>query len=353
MSTKERKPHHIEILEDGNHRHLIEPEKPAGLFEKLCNTFTHHTPRQTPSDPAISRSTTSEGDDKPEPFSHRYGKCIKILHYGSSTFVGLYAKKTPRHSGKEKLYAVKVRHRSPGRLLDEYRRAAMAISSVVQHPNVVRTIEHCYNEKGDLHSVMEYCGGGSLQTLLLRTGKLSAVEADCFFKQLLRGVSFLHGEGIVHRRLRAENVLLTVNGAVKVAHFDSAEWLPKDSRPLPKAQPPLEQVPYTAPEVLRGHEHDPRATDVWAVGLIYAFMRLGMLLWKVASDEDRNFQWYLRTREDVEGFTTIEEFGSDRCCNVIYAMLDPKPERRITAYEALHSEWIHEVVLCAVGEAGE
>ncbi|PYH72015.1 kinase-like protein [Aspergillus vadensis CBS 113365] len=122
--------------------------------------------------------------------------------------------------------------------------------------------------------------------------------------------------------------------------------------------------PYAAPEVLhpcstsrsssayrrRGYGNpslgvagdDPRAVDIWAVGIIYLVLRLGRILWRSASEEeDGRYAEYLAGRKRREGYGVIEGLGGAQCRNVVYAMLNPDAARRIKASEVMRSEWMY------------
>ncbi|BCR95158.1 uncharacterized protein AKAW2_20098S [Aspergillus luchuensis] len=122
--------------------------------------------------------------------------------------------------------------------------------------------------------------------------------------------------------------------------------------------------PYAAPEVLHspspspyssayrrrgygspslgGVGNDPRAVDVWAVGIIYLVLRLGRILWRSASEEeDGRYAEYLAGRKRREGYRVIEGLGGAQCRNVVYAMLNPDAKRRIKASEVMRSEWMY------------
>ncbi|PYI12934.1 hypothetical protein BO99DRAFT_348684, partial [Aspergillus violaceofuscus CBS 115571] len=119
--------------------------------------------------------------------------------------------------------------------------------------------------------------------------------------------------------------------------------------------------PYYAPEVYRLlnapttatgiNEINPKALDAWALGMIYLFMRTGRPAWTVAqTEEDRIYARYARERVQEGGYALIEGLGPEPCRNVIYAMLDPRPLRRLTVHQALRSEWIYGVAVCEAGE---
>lgn len=312
----------------------------------------------------------------------KYGKCQEIIGRGAFGIVRISHKKIEGQPG-EKLFAVKEFRRRPEETEKKYSKrltAEFCISSSLRHPNVIHTLDLLKDAKGDYCEVMEFCAGGDLYTLVLAAGKLEVSEADCFFKQMMRGVEYMHEMGVAHRDLKPENLLLTTNGGLKITDFGNGEcfrmaW-ENDAHMVSGL---CGSAPYIAPEEYVDREFDARAVDVWACGVIYMAMRTGRHLWRVAKkDEDEFYARYLKGRRDEEGYGPIESLhrvgfqhtqrnksqhnGSDmtdtrvlqqaRCRNVIYSILDPNPTRRITASQVLKSEWGREIKLCKAGEEG-
>lgn len=312
----------------------------------------------------------------------KYGKCQEIIGRGAFGIVRISHKKIEGQPG-EKLFAVKEFRRRPEETEKKYSKrltAEFCISSSLRHPNVIHTLDLLKDAKGDYCEVMEFCAGGDLYTLVLAAGKLEVSEADCFFKQMMRGVEYMHEMGVAHRDLKPENLLLTTNGGLKITDFGNGEcfrmaW-ENDAHMVSGL---CGSAPYIAPEEYVDREFDARAVDVWACGVIYMAMRTGRHLWRVAKkDEDEFYARYLKGRRDEEGYGPIESlhrvgsqharrdkfeldssdmtdtlaFQQARCRNVIYSILDPNPTRRITASQVLKSEWGREIKLCKAGEEG-
>jgi protein-serine/threonine kinase len=101
--------------------------------------------------------------------------------------------------------------------------AEFCISSSMRHPNVIATLDLLLDTKGVYCQVMELCSGGDLHTVILTAGQLEETEADCFFKQLMRGVGYMHEMGVARRDLKLENILLTQRGTIKITDFGNAE----------------------------------------------------------------------------------------------------------------------------------
>ncbi|TAQ90452.1 hypothetical protein B7494_g1254 [Chlorociboria aeruginascens] len=286
----------------------------------------------------------------------KYGKCQEIIGRGAFGIVRISHKRTESGQG-EQLYAVKEFRRRPEENERKYSKrltSEFCISSALRHPNVIHTLDLLQDAKGDYCEVMEFCAGGDLYTLVLTAGKLEVTEADCYFKQMMRGVEYIHEMGVAHRDLKPENLLLTTHGSLKITDFGNGEcfrmaW-EHDAHMVTGL---CGSAPYIAPEEYVDTEFDARAVDVWATGVIYMAMRTGRHLWRVAKkEEDEFYTRYLEGRRDEEGYTPIEQLHRARCRNVIYSILDPNPTRRITASQVLKSEWGREIKLCKAGEEG-
>lgn len=286
----------------------------------------------------------------------KYGKCQEVVGRGAFGIVRISHKKMENGVG-EKLFAVKEFRRRPEETEKKYSKrltAEFCISSSLRHPNVIHTLDLVQDSKGDYCEVMEFCAGGDLYTLVLAAGKLEVQEADCFFKQMMRGVEYMHEMGVAHRDLKPENLLLTTNGGLKITDFGNGEcfrmaW-ENDAHMVSGL---CGSAPYIAPEEYVDREFDARAVDVWACGVIYMAMRTGRHLWRVArKEEDEFYARYLEGRRDEAGYAPIESLHRARCRNVIYSILDPNPTRRITASQVLKSEWGREINLCKAGEEG-
>lgn len=287
----------------------------------------------------------------------KYGKCQEVVGRGAFGIVRVAHKTDAKDPKREQLYAVKEFKQRPGESAKKYQKrltAEFCISSSMQHPNVINTLDLLQDDKGVYCEVMEYCSGGDLYTLVLAAGQLEVVEADCFFKQLMRGVEYMHEMGVAHRDLKPENLLLTTHGSIKITDFGNGECFRMAWEKEAHMTAGLcGSAPYIAPEEYVDKEFDPRAVDVWACGIIYMAMRTGRHLWRVAQKgEDEFFDRYLEDRKEEDGYRPIEVLRRRQCRNVIYSILDPNPTRRLTAHQVLFSEWVKEIKVCRAGEEG-
>lgn len=292
------------------------------------------------------------------PLIEKYGKCQEVIGKGSYGTVRI-AHKFDRDTQREVLYAVKEFKKKSQESESHFNKrltSEFCISSSLHDINIIHTLDLMKDARGEYCQVMEYCDGGDLYSLILSSGDdgLKQNEADCFFKQLIRGVVYMHSMGVAHCDLKPENLLLTCSGVLKISDFGNAEcfrmaW----ETEVHLSNGVCGSRPYIAPEQFREKEFDPRCADVWATGVIYMAMRTGSYMWQVAiPEEDTYYEQYLQGRKHKDGFEPIEGLRRSRCRNVIYSILDPVPGRRITAKQILNSEWVRSIVLCEAGERG-
>lgn len=383
----------FEVFPDGVHEHTLKcakrQERLSDMLRDMLGTKRKDAEGQ-PDDQQLSLMSTwvdqlknereklatdkKGGPNATATLVQKYGKCQEIVGRGAFGIVRISHKTDPNNSKNEQLYAVKEFRRRPQESAKKYQKrltSEFCISSSLRHPNVIHTLDLLQDAKGDYCEVMEFCAGGDLYTLVLAAGKLEVVEADCYFKQLMCGVEYLHEMGVAHRDLKPENLLLTTHGSLKITDFGNGECFRMAWETEAHMTAGLcGSAPYIAPEEYTEREFDPRAVDVWATGVIYMAMRTGRHLWRVAKkDEDEFYERYLEGRRDEDGYQPIETLHrvrdlslwfswlsltdyKARCRNVIYSILDPNPTRRITASQVLKSEWGREIKICKAGEEG-
>jgi serine/threonine protein kinase len=94
----------------------------------------------------------------------------------------------------------------------------ISILKMLRHPNVVKLLETFDTDKHHL-IVMELCPGGDLLNYVRKRRKLNEKYAKFVFKQIMEGLSYLHANGVVHRDIKLDNILLDGHGNIKIADF--------------------------------------------------------------------------------------------------------------------------------------
>jgi len=147
----------------------------------------------------------------------------------------------------------------------------VSLARRVTHPNVIRI--HDLSEVNGLHYVsMEYFGGSNLKEHLKRSGSLSILNAYQVFSQICDGLEAAHSQGVVHRDLKAQNILIGPTGQIKIIDFGLARSVQLQGM---TATGLIMGTPeYMAPEQVAGKHVDERA-DIYALGVILFEMLTG------------------------------------------------------------------------------
>lgn len=142
-------------------------------------------------------------------------------------------------------------------------KSEFSIANSLHHPNIVETVRLC-SYGGRWNHVMEYCSYGDIFSLVQRN-YLQREDNMCLFKQLLQGVAYLHRNGIAHRDIKLENLLLSDQGHLKITDFGVSEVFSvlhpglrtagghcgRDMGEVRRCLPGIcGSLPYIAPEVL-------------------------------------------------------------------------------------------------------
>lgn len=243
--------------------------------------------------------------------NRKYGEVCGIVGFGNFGVILLSHKTEPCNPHIDRYYALKIFRRRPHQREHVFQDGIVSefsIASSLRHQNVVRPFELVPLCNGNFCECMEYCSGGDLHSLITASGRLMEAEADCFFKQLLRGICYIHEMGIAHRDLKPENLLLSSNGCLKISDFGSSEcfrlaWEEHISMSTERRG----SIPYISPEQYLLDEFDPRSVDIWAAAIVYVAMRTGRNMWKMANEKDECFRDYVEDRKIGRGCFSIED----------------------------------------------
>jgi tetratricopeptide (TPR) repeat protein len=200
----------------------------------------------------------------------------------------------------------------------------------LQHPNIVQIYEVAEQE-GRPFLALEYVAGGNLEHKVAGRAQ-SEREAVLLVKTLARAVHYMHQQGILHRDLKPNNVLLTLDGTPKITDFGLAKVLDAESGPS-RSETLIGTPSYMAPEQAAG---DPRkvdaSADVYSLGAIFYELLTGRAPFHGATP--LNILEQVRTQEPVR------PRGSGRCVSldaesICLKCLEKDPGKRYPSAEAL------------------
>ncbi|TDG99867.1 hypothetical protein EPR50_G00198560 [Perca flavescens] len=265
---------------------------------------------------------TTTTDDQPHIGNYRLLKTI-----GKGNFAKV---KLARHVLTGKEVAVKIIDKtqlnssSLQKLFREVR-----IMKMLNHPNIVKLFEVIETEK-TLYLVMEYASGGEVFDYLVAHGRMKEKEARAKFRQIVSAVQYCHQKCIVHRDLKAENLLLDADMNIKIADFGFSNEFTLGN----KLDTFCGSPPYAAPELFQGKKYDGPEVDVWSLGVILYTLVSGSLPF-----DGQNLK-ELRERV-LRGKYRIPFYMSTDCENLLKKFLILNPSKRGSLEQIMRDRWMN------------
>jgi len=223
------------------------------------------------------------------------------------------------------------RHLEDDEHVERFRREARAVARL-SHPNIVTVIDRGEADDGRHFIVFEYVDGENLKELIDRTGPLPVNSALELAAGIARGLAFAHAQGIVHRDVKPQNVLLNGDAKPKVTDFGIARSLDVE-RGVTQTGTVLGTSNYIAPEQATG-AHVGEASDVYSLGVV-----LFELLTGAVPFEGDNFV-AIAMRHINEPAPDVRAFRRDvppSVAAIVARALEKDPARRFPSMDAFAS----------------
>uniref|UniRef100_A0A671NUS5 non-specific serine/threonine protein kinase n=1 Tax=Sinocyclocheilus anshuiensis TaxID=1608454 RepID=A0A671NUS5_9TELE len=181
-----------------------------------------------------------------------------------------------------------------------------------------------------LYLIMEYASGGEVFDYLVAHGRMKEKEARAKFRQIVSAVQYCHQKCIVHRDLKAENLLLDADMNIKIADFGFSNEFTMGN----KLDTFCGSPPYAAPELFQGKKYDGPEVDVWSLGVILYTLVSGSLPF-----DGQNLK-ELRERV-LRGKYRIPFYMSTDCESLLKKFLILNPTKRGSLEQIMKDRWMN------------
>lgn len=333
------------------------PSNNAGLTRNqlLKRKFTARLNRESITSPSILEAKYD---------IHWSGKPLGV---GASGKVYLGHKRHPNNN-KHPTVAIKKINQINSDDDETFRRemtALLDIRAAGGHPNICGLIEHYsvnIHRQPTYILVLDHIAGGELFDSLMNDGGYSEADAARLVREVASALNFLHGIGVVHGDLKPENLMLStkrrMDAVVKLVDFGSAEkihieeeeddedFVQEDDRSTASFTPA-----YCPPEVLvqssnRVSSSTPKPPqDMWALGVILYIMLTGVHPYDLTGTaSERTIQQRIlnprKYKVPLSHKSPYTRHLSPSALDLIYKLMDRKPENRYTAHQMLNHPWV-------------
>ncbi|XP_068856218.1 serine/threonine-protein kinase PAK 3-like [Aphelocoma coerulescens] len=184
-------------------------------------------------------------------------KYLELEQVGQGAFGTVYKGLDRATGGEVAIKKMSLRGQNRERAVNE-----ILVLKDKKNPNIVSSLDSFLVDE-DLWLVMEYMDGGTLQDIVRQTrmaeGEMAAVSREC-----LQGLDFLHSNRVIHRDLKSSNILLAMDGSVKLADFGLCAQLSPEQE---QCSSMVGTAHWMAPEVVTSSPYGPKV-DIWSLGIV-------------------------------------------------------------------------------------
>ncbi|PRP83727.1 hypothetical protein PROFUN_09059 [Planoprotostelium fungivorum] len=205
------------------------------------------------------------------------------------------------------------------------------IQKRVRHANIAQLLEVIEVAEDNTCLVVELVDGRDLIEYLdeFPESRLPEREACKVFQQITSAIHYLHENGVVHRDIKLENVMISHDGICKLIDFGFASYW-TINRAL---KTPCGSAIYAAPEILSRKTYRGPKTDVWGLGVLLYCLTSGKIPWAGDNATEQLYNTVRGNWSDIEG-------ASKALTTLISGCLTADQEARFGIYDVLQSEWM-------------
>jgi cyclin-dependent kinase len=283
----------------------------------------------------------------------RMSKYEKLEKIGEGTYGLVYKARNKETSELVALKKIRLESEEEGTPSTAVRE--VSILKQLNHPNIVQLHDVIHTDTSlvlvfefldqDLKNYLDACGDKGIDEYTIKS----------FLFQLLQGIAFCHQHRVLHRDLKPQNLLVNMEGELKLADFGLARGF---GVPVRKYTHEVVTLWYRPPDVLMGSTKYSSPVDMWGVGCIFAEMSNGKPLFCGASDSDQLVKIFkirgTPTKQDWPGIVDLPQYNKDTMgqyrarplntyvpklpplgVDLLERMLQHNPAKRISARDAM------------------
>lgn len=238
---------------------------------------------------------------------------------------GSYAVVKEAHSQRHRCkVAIKIisKKKAQKDYVEKFLPREIEVIKLLKHPSLT-LFNQCIETTNRVYLIMEHMPNGDLLDMVRKRKFIAEKQAAIWFYQMCAGIEYCHGQGVVHRDLKCENILLDRSFNAKITDFGFARANMKTG---PGQTPVLSETycgsyAYAAPEILTGTPYMPHISDIWSLGIILYVMTIGRLPF-----DDSNHRELLKQVRKGPSFPERREVTKE-CKNLISRVLVKKEDR--------------------------
>lgn len=200
------------------------------------------------------------------------------------------------------------------------------------HPNILQMFE-VLEDAEKFYLILELASGGDLFDKIISMGGFSEDQARVYFQQIVSGLRHCHDQGIIHRDMKPENLLLDANGNLKISDFGLSNTILTTEQML-KTHCGSEK--YAAPEVMQNTDpYIGPPVDVWSIGVILYIMVGGAFPFVEATMKCELYSSF------VAGTFEFPKAMSIELVDLLTRTFAAEPARRITLAQIAEHPWVN------------
>ncbi|CAG8897020.1 unnamed protein product [Penicillium nalgiovense] len=235
-------------------------------------------------DPIPQNSTQPVSNTGPVPQRQPTFRIIRGQLIGKGTYGRVYLGMNADNGEVLAVKLVEINPRIAGADKDRVKEMVAALDQEIdtmqhlEHPNIVQYLG-CERGEFSISIYLEYISGGSVGSCLRKHGKFEESVVRSLTRQTLGGLAYLHDKGILHRDLKADNILLDLDGTCKISDFGISKKT-DDIYGNDSSNSMQGSVFWMAPEVIQSQGQGYSAkVDIWSLGCVVLEMFAGRRPW--------------------------------------------------------------------------